>query len=221
MANVIQDFNISAEAYNGLGAVCERKGKFEDALEYYSTSRKFAEENYDLLNLAKAHNAFGRIYNQQRNYSKAVEHKQTSIALFERIKDLPEMAKGYTSLALTFYDMGNMEKNIEFNFKKLEERFMISLNYMNFGVIFKNKNEWNKSKYYFKTAIEFMENLKIPYHLADCYQQFADMYKRKGESPKATYYLEKAREIYISLSADSYIKQIDDELKSFGSNSIC
>ena len=110
MAKVIQDYFIAAEAQNGVGAVFERAGELEGAIECYSTSRKYAEENYDLQNLAKAHNAFGRIYNQQGNYLKAVENKEKSIALFEKINDLPELAKAYTSLALTYYDMGELEK---------------------------------------------------------------------------------------------------------------
>ena len=57
-----------------------------------------------------------------------------------------------------------------------------------------------------------MENLKIPYHLADCYRQFAEMYRSKSELAKASYYLEKAKEIYVSISAASYVKQIDEDL---------
>ena len=85
---------------------------------------------------------------------------------------------------------------------------------MNYGIIFKQKKEWNKAKYYFKTAIEFMENLKIPYHLADCYRQFADIYRMKKEPAKIKYYLEKAKEVYSEISATSYVNQINDELRN-------
>ena len=98
---------------------------------------------------------------------------------------------------------------------------MIALNYMNFGIIFREQKDWDKSKYYFKTAIEFMENLKIPYHLGDCYRQFAEMYKAKGESPKYRYYLEKAKEIYKTISADNYVKQIEKEFEKLRTDRIC
>jgi predicted ATPase len=209
-----------AKAHNAFGRIYNQQRNYSKAVEHKQTSIALFERIKDLPEMAKGYTSLALTFYDMGNMEKNIEFNEKCIELADEIADIRIKGYGLSNAVESLVKTQQLDKALDY-FKKLEERFMISLNYMNFGVIFKNKNEWNKSKYYFKTAIEFMENLKIPYHLADCYQQFADMYKRKGESAKATYYLEKAREIYISLSADSYIKHIDDELKSFGNNSIC
>ena len=72
---------------------------------------------------------------------------------------------------------------------------MIALNYMNFGKIFKQKQNWDEAIVNFKKAIEIMENIKVTHHLAECYRQFAETYTNKGEQKKASYYKHKAEEI--------------------------
>ncbi len=216
-----------AKAHNAFGRIYNQQQNFAKAVEHKKKSIGLFERTKDLPELAKAYTSLALTYYDMGDLDKNIEYNEKCVVLADEIADIRIKGYGLSNAVESLVKTNQLEKALDYAsnaleiFKKLEERFMIALNYMNFGIIFRYKEEWNKSKYYFKTAIEFMENLKIPYHLADCYQQFADMYKAKGELPKTSYYLEKAKEIYQSLSADSYIKQIDDELKKFRLDSVC
>jgi tetratricopeptide (TPR) repeat protein len=177
------------------------------------------EQVKDLPELAKSYTSLGLTYLDMGNMEKNIEYNEKCILLADEISDIRIKGYGLSNAVEALVKTNQLDKALNYAsdaleiFKKLGERFMIALNYMNYGTIFKHMKDWEKSKYYFKTTIEFMENLKIPYHLADCYRQFADMYRKKGEAAKTVYYLQKAKDIYQSISAANYVKQVEEEIK--------
>lgn len=207
-----------AKAHNAFGRIYNQEGNYANAVKHKKNSIFILEKIKDLPELAKAYTSLALTYYDMGELSENILFNEKCILLADQISDIRIKGYGLSNAVESLVKTDQLDKALDYAsnaleiFKKLEERFMIALNYMNFGIIFKYKKEWNKSKYYFKTAIEFMENLKIPYHLADCYTQFADMYREKNELPKTKYYLEKAKEIYVSISADTYVKKIDEEL---------
>ncbi len=216
-----------AKANNAFGRIYNQQGNYIKAVEHKKKSIVLFERIKDLPELAKSFTSLALTYYDMGELEKNIEYNEKCIELADLISDIRIKGYGLSNAVESLVKTQQLEKALNYAsgaleiFKKLEERFMIALNYMNFGIIFKEKKEFNKSKYYFKKAIEFMENLKIPYHLADCYRQFADLYRIKGEAAKTSYYLEKAREVYISLSASSYVTQIDEELNSVRVNKLC
>jgi predicted ATPase len=216
-----------AKAHNAFGRIYNQQGDYIKAVDHKRKSISLFERIKDLPQLAKSYTSLALTYYDMGELEKNIEFNEKCVDLADEISDLRIKGYGLSNAVESLVKTNQLGKAQDYAsgaleiFKKLEERFMIALNYMNFGIIFKQKSEWNKSKYYFKTAIEFMENLKIPYHLADCYQQYADMYKIKGEPTKVAYYLQKAKDIYVSLSAEKNIKQIDTELANVKLHAIC
>jgi len=207
-----------AKAHNAFGRIYNQEGNYTNAVKHKKNSIYILEKIKDLPELAKAYTSLALTFYDMGELNHNILFNEKCISLADQISDIRIKGYGLSNAVESLVKTDQLDKALDYAsnaleiFKKLEERFMIALNYMNFGIIFKNKKEWNKSKYYFKTAIEFMENLKIPYHLADCYTQFADMYREKNELSKTKYYLEKAKEIYVSISADTYVKKIDEEI---------
>ena len=207
-----------AKAHNAFGRIYNQQGNYNKAVEHKKKSISIFKRIKNLPELAKAYTSIALTFYDMGEMNKNIEYNEKCIELADQISDVRIKGYGLSNAVESLVKTEQLTKALDYAtnaleiFKKLEERFMISLNYMNFGIIFKENKEWDKSKYYFKKAIEFMENLKIPYHLADCYRQFAEMYRSKSELAKASYYLEKAKEIYVSISAASYVKQIDEDL---------
>ncbi len=207
-----------AKAHNAFGRVYNLQGNYSKAVEHKKKSIVLFDKIHDLPELAKAYTSLAITFYDMGELEKNIEFNEKCIELADQISDIRIKGYGLSNTVEALVKSSQLEKAIDYAsnaleiFKKLEERFMISLSHMNFGMIFHHKKEWSKSKYYFKNAIGFMENLNIPYHLADCYRQFADMYRSKNEPTKVKYYLEKSREIYLSIAAANYVKQIDEEL---------
>jgi predicted ATPase len=207
-----------AKAHNAFGRVYNQQGIYNKAVDHKKKSILLLEKLQDLPELAKAYTSIALTFYDMGDSNKNIMFNEKCITLADQIADIRIKGYGLSNAVESLIKTDQLEKALDYAsnaheiFKKLEERFMIALNYMNFGIIFREKKEFNKSKYYFKTAIEFMESLKIPFHLADCYRQFAEMYRVKGETLKASYYLQKAKETYISINATTYVKQIEAEM---------
>jgi predicted ATPase len=208
-----------AKAHNAFGRIYNQQRNYLKAIDHKNKSIYLFEQVKDLPELAKSYTSLGLTYLDMGNMEKNIEYNEKCILLADEISDIRIKGYGLSNAVEALVKTNQLDKALNYAsdaleiFKKLGERFMIALNYMNYGTIFKHMKDWEKSKYYFKTTIEFMENLKIPYHLADCYRQFADMYRKKGEAAKTVYYLQKAKDIYQSISAANYVKQVEEEIK--------
>lgn len=218
------DYLNLAKSHNAFGRIYNQQGNYLKAIEHKKKSIFLFEKVNNLPELAKAYTSLGLTYFDMGEMKRNIEFNEKCILLADKISDIRIKGYGLSNAVEALVETNQLDKALKYTsdaleiFKKMDERFMIALNYMNFGIIFKQKKEWEKSKFYFKTSIEVMENLKIPYHLADCYCQFADMYKMKGEILKAKYYLEKAKDIYQSISAINYVKQIEKDIKNLGND---
>ena len=94
-------------------------------------------------------------------------------------------------------------------FKKFDEKHMISKTYQHYGIIHKMKKEWDKSKIYFDLSAKILEELNIPYDLAETYFEFGLMYKEKGDKLNAKKYLSNALDIYKKIGAEKRIEKTE------------
>jgi hypothetical protein len=86
---------------------------------------------------------------------------------------------------------------------------------MNYGIIYKNKKEWEPARYNFEKSIALLRELNLPYYLADSLRQFGLMLAAQGtiESQKESRkYLKESLTVYESLNNKKYVDKIRIEL---------
>jgi len=77
------------------------------------------------------------------------------------------------------------------------------------------KKDWDKSKIYFDLAAKILEELNIPYDLAETYFEFGLMYKEKEDNERAKEYLRKAADIYRRIGAVKRIEETEKALAGY------
>ena len=97
---------------------------------------------------------------------------------------------------------------------------MIGLVWMNYGIIYRYKHDWESSLYYFEKSLALMKDLKVPVYQADCTRQLGLMFvdqgttESKSESKK---YLEESLRLYDSVGVKRYVDILGKELKQLQS----
>jgi tetratricopeptide (TPR) repeat protein len=196
-----QDLVNLAKAHNAFGRIYNLQGNHKKARKHNETSIYIFEKLNDLPELAKAYSSLGMTYYDMGNLKKNIEFNERCIELADQISDIRVKGYGLSNTVDALVKSNQLDLAEEYAtsalqiFSKLDEQYMVALNHINFGIIFKQKKEWNKSVSHFKIAIEYLENLNVPYKLAECYNRFAEVYKSKGESVKAKYYQKKAKQL--------------------------
>jgi predicted ATPase len=210
-----------AKVHNAFGRIFNMQGDFEKAVDHKQKSISiFKKLNY-LPELAKAYASLAVTYNDMDDVDKNIEINNKCIELADKISDLRIKGYGLSNSVNALLKTNKLKKALNYAtsahdiFRKLDDLEMVALSYMNFGLIFKQKEEWEVAIDNFKSAIELMEQLDIPYHLAECYKQFFDIYSTWGKTKKAKYYMNKANQIYNSMGIsgeNKFIGRVQEQI---------
>jgi tetratricopeptide (TPR) repeat protein len=128
---------------------------------------------------------------------------------------------GYSNAAEVYARKNITDKALDYSnkaleiFTKLDEKPMIGLVWMNFGLIYKYKQDWPSARYYFKKSLGLLKGLNVPYYLADCSRQFGLMLADEGTEQsliESRKYLKSALEIFQDIGAKKFIDVINSEL---------
>jgi tetratricopeptide (TPR) repeat protein len=145
---------------------------------------------------------------------KNIEFNEMCIDLADKISDLRLKGFGLSNSVNALVEQNSLEKALDYAidafkiFKKIEEHEMVALSYMNFGLVFKQKEDWEVAIDNFKSALELMDDMDASYQIAECYRQFSFIYEKKGENARAEQYMTRAAKIYESLG----ISTKDDDI---------
>ena len=74
------------------------------------------------------------------------------------------------------------------------------------------KKDWDKSKIYFDLSAKILEELDIPYDLAETYFELGLMYREKGDNEKAKKYLIGALDIFKKIGAEKRVEKTEEVL---------
>jgi len=100
-------------------------------------------------------------------------------------------------------------------FMHLDEKYMIALSWMNYGIIYRNKKEWAPARYNFEKSIALLDDLNMPYYLADCKRQFGLMLADQSTESalnESRIQLRESLKIYESIGAKKFIDVVRAEL---------
>jgi len=159
-----------ADSYNCIGCIYQKKGDYQQALDYYGQAwqiwtQSFGEEYYKI---ADCLNNIGCIYEKLDNYSTALEYHQKALVL--RQKYLPanhsDLGASYNNIGNVYfllqkYDFAleNYQKAYEIKLQSLPNQHVsLALTLENIGLVYEEK-QWLKQAldYYQRAAKIFRE----------------------------------------------------------------
>ena len=213
------DNRVIASCYIDLGNVYGDKGEFEKAIEYYSKSEKLLEAQGDYFELARVYNNVGETYKEQGMLEKAVEYYEKCIQTSEKSKNMILLAFGYQNCAEVYARMDKLDNAKEYADKamvlgkRIEDKFLIAGVLGVYGIISRKKKDWENAEKSFSEAISILDEINVPYYIAEKSQEMAYMFKDKGDKESSIFYFRKALEIYKKLGAVGMIEKVNAQLE--------
>jgi tetratricopeptide (TPR) repeat protein len=157
---------------------------------------------------------------KKNEYEKAIEYFKKCLELSNKTGDIRFKAFGTANIGECLCRMGEGDKAKPYldealkMFEKSDNRYMISQMYHFYGVIAKQKNQWEEATRNFDIALKIQEEHNMPLALANTNLEYGLLLKEKGENQKAKPFLETAMALYQQLGSATFVEITKMELES-------
>jgi tetratricopeptide (TPR) repeat protein len=167
------------------------KGNYPQALEYYNTGLKIAEELSDKGLQAKFFGNIGLVYYEQSNYPKALEYYFKALKIDEELGDKRGMANDIGNIGIVYHDQSDYPKALEYYFKALKideelgDKRGMAINLGNIGLVYYAQSDYSKALAYYFKALKIDEELGNKNGIARHLGNIGFVYKNQSDYPKA------------------------------------
>ena len=103
---------------------------------------------------------------------------------------MSNVAEGYTRKDMLDNAMEYTDKALKI-FERLDEKRMLTQCHLNYGIIHRNRKEWNLAISHFKKAVRMAEESKDTEFLSQIHFEYGKLYRSKGEKNKAEEYFKR------------------------------
>jgi len=169
-------------ALSSLGALFQRKGVFDKALDYYNRSVNLCKEPGDSVELAISLNGMANIYVRIGDNNKALKYVNRALMINEALDNKSAISVNYNLLgiiaiglekyseALIYYDKA-LKAAQEVNYQQI-----IAYAYSNSGIAYQGLNQYDKALEYHFKALVIEDEMGDIYGLATEYGSISDAY---------------------------------------------
>jgi predicted ATPase len=214
------DMSSMAKTFIELGNVYNHWGEQEKAIEYYNKSLEELVRLNDYPELARAYNNLGDSFLRTKEWDKAIEHFDKCKEFADKIgnKHMVAWARFNSAEALAY--TGDLDKAEQYCREAMaiceaqDDKIGMQATFANYGIIYRLKEEWEKSIENFNKAIVILEMLDIPYELGDVYFDLGITYETMGENAAALDNYKMAKDLFTNVGAKSELKSVDDRIKN-------
>lgn len=104
--NAFPNNNANASfAYNGLGKLSKRLGKFDDAFKYHDKAYQIAKDLESKPHMVKSLDGVGNVYDTLKNYRSALDNFLKAASIAKEIDARPDMKDLYQEIAITYSNL--------------------------------------------------------------------------------------------------------------------
>jgi tetratricopeptide (TPR) repeat protein len=221
-AKRIKNEAMVAKAYIDIGnSYNELLSNYDMALEYYENALRILQRDMnDLSQLARAYNNIGDVFMKKNEYEKAIDYFKKCLDISTKTGDVRFKGFGTANIGECLCRMGEGEKAKSYLdealkiFEKSDNRYMISQMYHFYGVIARQKEQWDEASRNFDIALKIQEEHNLPLALANTNLEYGLMLKEQGEGHRAKPFLETALAIYQQLGSATFVEITKMELET-------
>jgi predicted ATPase/class 3 adenylate cyclase len=166
-------YDVIASIYNRLGGVLYQKDELEQSSYYVRKSLVLREEIGDLSAVARCYNNLGLLAWKQGNWDDALDDFSRSIQLNQNLGDVEAMILLNNNIGLLQTDKGNLDVALEHLNDSLEKSKQVGHitlegeTYLHFSRYYLASEEWEKSLFYSRRALEIFDEIGSQDRLVD------------------------------------------------------
>ena len=102
-------------AYNGLGKLSKRLGKFDEAFKYHDRAYEIAKNLESKPHMVKSLDGVGNVYDTLKNYRSALDYFLKAASIAKEIDARPDMKDLYQEIAITYSNMGDFKNAYKYH----------------------------------------------------------------------------------------------------------
>ena len=201
------------DCINSLGIVCERRGKYDEALEYYTKALSIREKVYGPEHplIASCYNNIANIYNRKSEYLKALDHYNSALEISRNYygEDNVDLSSIYNNMGVVYRRLGDNAKSMEYYRKALDLRLAsygeehpdVANCYHNIASSYERDGDYQKALEYYLKALNIRERVYGSNHpsIAVSYYSLGCLRLEMGDNAKAKEYLNESLRIWIKV----------------------
>lgn len=209
-----------AKINDNLGNVATIRGEYEKSISYYNKSLEIAgkENNFQLM--AQIHHNLGMAYKSMGDLDRASFHFDQSINYSDmignlRLKGLSYLEKAEihnrksefgstTALAITAFRI----------FSEIGDYLSLADTYKLFGMVNREKQNWQLAESYFRNSLKINEDLKNHLNMGETYFELAVLYKKRGLVNRAKENFEKSASHFKKANATAKLSLVEEEIRN-------
>jgi signal transduction histidine kinase len=202
-------------AYNNLGIVYDKMGKFDASLQQYFTALMFYEKHSeDLFDVAMVLGNIGIVYKKQKAYEKVLEYYQKALAIYKQVGSEFGQTVTQGNIGSLLINLGQYEEAIKYSNTALKGYLELGYvryeSYMqrNIAVANDSLHRFNLANKYHLLAIEGHKKHQNKFELAATLNSLTNSYLKQNKYTEA---LSLAKE---ALDQAKIIKAIDLEVSA-------
>lgn len=165
----LQDYEQEARILGNLGAVCNRLGKFSEAIQYLQQLLEFfSQQPYQEIAKADVLGTLGIAYRNLGYYAEAIDCAQKCLTIKEQRQDFQGVFGALESIGLAYSFLGEYDQAIEYYENSLEfanylqdpRNKVKTLN--NTGMVYSAKGDFTKAKDYQQQSLNLAQQNQDP-----------------------------------------------------------
>ncbi len=212
----IHDLYGQASSLHNIGNVFLNIGEYRKALRYHNNSLKIREKIGDRNAQPYSFHILGKIYTKLGKFKKARENLINAKRISQETKEKYILCSTEISLADLELEENNLKKALihikeAFNLvREVDSKELKGCVFLVYAKVKTQERKYQEAESYFKKAIKIFKELKQPFESGEAWYYYARLKKLEGDISAEQKFLEKSRQIFKKLSAQGWLKKIND-----------
>ncbi len=191
VADKINDLDGRAQILLGIGELYFYWHRYEQAMQYYTSSEKILHRTGNEKLLADCYIHKGAIYEQQAQFGTALSYYNKSLAIFEKLHHTNNMTAVLTNIGNVYSALGQYDKGIAHLNRALsiakEFRNKDNILYclINLGIVYDTTGDYKTAEHYWTQSIALAEETGSIESQITAYEAVASLAARKGDFEQA------------------------------------
>lgn len=211
VAKSINDPELLARAYNGLGILEEQKGHYIEALDIYKEAEKNALLLSDKTILSKVYNNQGISLERSGDLNQSLSKHLKSLALKKKLNNQKEIAISHQNIAVVYFHLSNFAELINHSISAIkiaenlkDYKFLGEL-YSNLGVGYFSTYQDSLALKAYNLGLKYSIQANDVSSIASAYINIGNFYLDTGNPVKALEALRKSLSVKDLSSSEKYI----------------
>jgi CHAT domain-containing protein/Flp pilus assembly protein TadD len=191
----LQDYEQEARILGNLGTVCNRLGKFSEAIQYLQQLLEFfSQQPYQEIAKADVLGTLGIAYRNLGYYAEAIDCAQQCLTIKEQRQDFQGVFSALESIGLAYYFLGEYDQAIEYyenslkvaNYLQDPRNKVKTLN--NTGMVYAAKGDFTKANDYQEQSLNLAQQIQDPIGEGRSLGNLGNIYQHLGDYAQAINY---------------------------------